>query len=274
MPDRDNWSAGMVLRWLLTNDREAVLSMAEDYGAVLVSGDRITPVRPKAWDDVARSPAINEGLSTEERAKITVLRATYEVIPAIDTIYEALRRGDLDAFARPNGSGDIARIEPIQWAGLRIHCLDGHDIAVPVDSERNPLPLLRPLADYLSGLVPPTSLPTVWPDPIFAAEQAMRLRSPATNASVTPAPPQAPQPRGGYFGALEEFIARFKPEAVARMSDDAVARQFVEYCEGLIGTGRSAPPLPRDRRNIARQVEKICHRLAAIGGKTAAPKTT
>jgi len=58
------------------------------------------------------------------------------------------------------------------------------------------------------------------------------------------------------------------------MSDDAVARRFVDYCERLTGAGKPAPPLPRDRRNIALQVEKIRERLAATRSKSAAPDTT
>jgi hypothetical protein len=79
--------------------------------------------------------------------------------------------------------------------------------------------------------------------------------------------------RGNYFGSLEQFIARKKSEVLARMSDDAVARQFEFYCEELKRAGTPAPPLPSDRRNIVRQVGKIRERLAASNTNRAAGTT-
>jgi hypothetical protein len=168
----------MLLRWVLTRDTEAVLAMVHDYGRLLVDGDTLTQRRPQTWDDVLRIYAIDESLPKEQRGPDAVAKTQLFVIPARLEIYSSLRCGGVTAWARPNGSGDIAEIVPIQWAGLRFRTLPGHDIAVPVDSEEIPLPLPRPLAAYLSGSVPAASLPTVWPDPLFLAEQAMRLWPP------------------------------------------------------------------------------------------------
>jgi len=33
MPDRDNWTAAMVLKWVLTRDQAAVPAMIDTYGA-------------------------------------------------------------------------------------------------------------------------------------------------------------------------------------------------------------------------------------------------
>ncbi len=176
----------MLLRWVLTRDSSAVLSMVNDYGGWWIAGDNVTRIQPHTWDDVIRDFCIDDSLPKKEKATAAVVKAELFVIPARNEIHSALRRGEIDCWARPNGSGDIVKIEPVQWAGLRFRTHDGHDIAVPVDSEKNPLPLPRPLADYLSGSVPPSSLPTVWPDPLFAAEQAMMLWQPRANASATP----------------------------------------------------------------------------------------
>jgi hypothetical protein len=183
----------MLLSLALTGDSEAVLSMLDDYGGAWVdlSTDASTPTRPRSWDDVSRAPA-------GESVRGAVLRAELHVIPAQEAIYSSLRRGELEGWARPNGSGNIVKIEPIQWAGLRFRSLDGHDIAFPVDSEGNWLPLPRPLADYLSCSVPATETPTVWPDPMFSPEQALqaleRWRSgPAVPLSCAP-PPATPHP--------------------------------------------------------------------------------
>jgi hypothetical protein len=175
VPDHDHWSAGMLLRWVLIRDRGSVLAMVDPYGMVVVEGDSVTRVQPEGWDDVLRAHSIDESLPTEEKAARAVVKAEMEIIPAQKRIYSALRRGELDGWARPNGSGAIVRIEPIQWTGLRFRLVLGRDIAIPIDSEFNPLPLPRPLSDYVTGLVPPHSTPTVWPDPLFSGEQATRL---------------------------------------------------------------------------------------------------
>jgi hypothetical protein len=189
MPDRDHWSASMLLCWVLTRDNNAVLSMLSDYGGSMVEGDNVTRIQPQTWDDVSRTHSIDYSLPKEERARDTVLKAHVFVIPAWEEIYSRLTHGEIDAWARPNGSGNIVKIEPIQWAGLRFHALEGHDIAAPVNTEQDPLTLPRPLADYLSGSVPRTNTPTVWPDPLFSAEQAMRVWPPCAAIPVSRAPP-------------------------------------------------------------------------------------
>jgi hypothetical protein len=184
MPNRDHWSASMLLHWVLTRDSDAVLSTVTHYGGWLVKGDTVARIQPQTWDDVIRAYSIDESLPKEEKAAEAVVRAKLFVIPAQQQIYSCLRRVAIDSWARPNGSGDIVKITPIQWAGLRFRGFKGHDIAVPVDSEQNPLPLPQPLGDYLSGSVPPTSMPTVWPDPLFLAEQAMKLWPPRDGVEV------------------------------------------------------------------------------------------
>jgi hypothetical protein len=202
MPDRDHWSASMLLRWVLTRDSEAVLSMVGDYGGLLVEGAKVFSIRPLTWDDVVRIYAIEESLPAEEKLTKAVMKAELEIIPAQQEVYGALRRGKLDAWARPNGSGDIEKIEPIQWAALRFRTHDGHDIAVPVDSEKRPLPLLRTLAEYLSGEVPATSRPTVWPDPLFPAEQATDIWPARAIDQGSRAPRQIEPLRGSGATAL------------------------------------------------------------------------
>jgi hypothetical protein len=174
MPDRDNWSASMLLCWVLSRDSERVLSMLKNYGGWRIEGDHAGRIRPQTWRDVTLAFSIDGSLPKEEKTAAAIVRTELFIIPAEEEIRSAWRRGEIDGWARRNGSGDIVKIEPIQWAGLRFRALEGHDIAVPVDSEQEPLPLPRPLADYLYGSVPATSTPTVWPDPLFPAKQVMR----------------------------------------------------------------------------------------------------
>ena len=98
-----------------------------------------------------------------------------------------MRRGDLDSWARPNGSGRTEKIDPVQWTGLKLRSRDGHVIAIPVDSEHNPLTLPYSFSEYMAGSVPVTSVPLAWPDPLFCAEQAMRLWSLSASSTVEPA---------------------------------------------------------------------------------------
>jgi hypothetical protein len=183
----------MLLRWVLTRDRAHVLTMADAYGSVRVEGDRVTRVRPESWDDVGRTYSINESLPPEEKIRTIVVKAEMEIIPAQKESYGSLRGGALESWARPNGSGDIVRIKPMDWTGLRFHSLDGRDIAIPVDSEYNPLRLPHPLAEYLIGTIPATTTPTAWPDPLFSAEQAINLWPPhepnALSERATPTNP-------------------------------------------------------------------------------------
>jgi hypothetical protein len=175
MPNDRHWSASMLLSWVLTPDIEAVHSMADEYGGWQIDGETAARIQPPSWDDVLRVYAIDDSLPKDERAREAARRAILFVIPARQKVFDALRSGAIEGWARPNGSGDIVKIEPIQWAGLRFRCFHGHDIAVPVDGEGEPLRLPRPLTDYLSGAVPRTFTPTVWPDPLFPGDQVMRL---------------------------------------------------------------------------------------------------
>ncbi len=108
-----------------------------------------------------------------------------------------------------------------------------------------------------------------WPEPRGATDSPEMASAPARGSSNSrrgrhgSSHGRQRTSRGAYFGALERFIMRLKSDAFARMSDNAVARQFEDYCVGLVGAGKSAPPLPRDRRNIANRVRKIRQRLEA-----------
>ena len=55
-------------------------------------------------------------------------------------------------------------------------------------------------------------------------------------------------------------MALHGPVLLARLSDDAIARQFVAENEKRKSEGKAASALPRDRRNIERQVSKIRER--------------
>jgi hypothetical protein len=182
IPNHQNWSAGMLLRWVLTRDRAAVLPMVDDYGARLIEGNSVKRIRPQGWDDVALAYYIDGSLPVEERLAAAVVRADRFVIPAKNEIYDRLREAKIYAQARRNGSGDIETIGPEQWGGLRFCSLEGRDIALPVDPERSPYPLACSLAAYLSGSVPAGDTPTVWVDPVFSAEEAMRLWPPKASS--------------------------------------------------------------------------------------------
>jgi hypothetical protein len=175
MPNDRHWSVSMLLEWVLTRDLDAVLSMADQYGGWLVDDEGGVRIQPSTLDDVMRTHSVDESLSEEERAREAVRRAELVILPARQEIFDALRAGTLDGWARPDGSGDMTKIAPIQWAGLRFYAIDGHDIALPVNSEAERLSLPRSLAEYLAGTAPANLTPTVWPDPVFLAEQAMSL---------------------------------------------------------------------------------------------------
>jgi hypothetical protein len=178
MPDRQNWTAAMVLKWILTRDAEAVLAMAADYGAVVVNLETrtSTEVRPATMADVDRAFVIDESIiDREEMTTKAVVRAELEVIPARREIHDALRQGRLEARARRNGRGDLVTIEPDQWLLLKIDSIAGHDLAIPVDLRQKPLPLPYSLDDYLAARVPIDATPTLWPDPLFRANQIEEL---------------------------------------------------------------------------------------------------
>jgi hypothetical protein len=223
MPNNRHWSASMLLEWVLSRNIEAVLSMADEYGGWRVDEEAAARIQPSTMDDVSRAHTIDEALPKDGKAREAVRRANLFVIPARQKIFDALRSGAIDGWARPNGSGDIARIEPIQWAGLRFRAMGGHDIALPVDSEGDPLDLPRPLAEYLAGTVPASLTPTVWPDPVFPAERAM---------SVWSKEEANPDRRPDDWG---EMGANTPQGAGAEKSDAALRRTAVERALKMLG---------------------------------------
>jgi hypothetical protein len=64
MPDRQNWTAAMVLEWVLSRDMQAVLAIAADHGAVEVDtvAKKVTEIRPASMRDVERTHAIDESI--------------------------------------------------------------------------------------------------------------------------------------------------------------------------------------------------------------------
>jgi hypothetical protein len=255
MPDRDHWSAGMVLRWVLVRDSDTVLSMLDSFGGVLVEREKVTPIRPLTWDRVVQVYAIDDSLPAEERMRQAVLRAELEIIPAQEKIYGALRRGVLDGWARPNGSGDYVKVEPIQWVGLRFRACDGHDFAVPVDSNQDRLPLPRPLADYLSALVPASDMPMVWVDPVLSGEQAMELW-PAASIENPRTLANAPGPKGGGRGA-KSVAWEVAEEILADTS-----RRPMRGHGRLTALARAVQPL-LEKRGHSREIDTIVKSIRA-----------
>jgi hypothetical protein len=96
-----------------------------------------------------------------------------------------------------------------------------------------------------------------WPGLLTTVMQA----EPAVAQAVEASAMASARNRGGqrltYVGALEQFMARFPDERLERIADDGVARRFVEYCTQQTEAGKPGPNLPRDRRNIEKQVAKI-----------------
>src|SRR5437016_5636450 len=111
MPDHDNWTAAMVLKWVLTRDLPTVLDMAESYGATAYSEDGISrPVLPEDVGAVMSAYCVDLELPPgQERTRKAVL-LSQKVIAAIEEIYGALQRGALEARARRNGIGDVETI--------------------------------------------------------------------------------------------------------------------------------------------------------------------
>ena len=170
MPDRDNWTAAMVLKWVLTRDLPTVHAMVELYGAKIISEDSLARLVPEDLNAVMLAYCVDLTLpSGEERAREAVPRSQ-RVIEAKAEIYRDLRRGKLDTRARRNGTGDIEKITSEQWLSLKLQSWNGHDLAVPIDVEQNTLHP-RPPADYLTGRVPIDTRPVVWPDPHFMAKR-------------------------------------------------------------------------------------------------------
>jgi hypothetical protein len=93
----------------LTRDIQAVLSIADEYGGWRVNEEAATRIRPSTWDDVLVAHVIDESLPKDEIAREAVKRPESFVILARQKIFDALRSGAIDGWARPNGSGDIAK---------------------------------------------------------------------------------------------------------------------------------------------------------------------
>jgi hypothetical protein len=184
MPDRDDWTAAMVLEWILSRDLSAVLSM-DVYGATAYDGDQAVPVRPRGWQDVQSEHLRKDLRPGESGVRETVRRGLTVVLPAMTSVYAKARIGRIQGFARRNGTGDLEQIPPYQWAGLRFCSFDGRDLAIPVNIDQTPLPLPQPPEDYFAGLVPMEAMPAVWPDPLFRADQVMELWPPVTPNQIS-----------------------------------------------------------------------------------------
>jgi hypothetical protein len=146
----------------------------------------------KTWNDVIAEYELNPPVppTTQNRELVSALIRSHSLTAATQLIYSALQRGTLEGYARRNGSGDVERIAPAEWTRLRFSGIDGHDLAVPADVKGEPLALMRPIADYLSGSVHPDEKPSVWVDPEFAAVQA-RKEWPAIRAGQEVREPEA-----------------------------------------------------------------------------------
>jgi hypothetical protein len=246
MPNNRHWSASMLLEWVLTRDIDAVLSMASQYGGWQVDDQGAARIQPFTLDDVTRTHSIDESLPKEERAREAVRRADSFILPARQEIFDALRAGTLDGWARPNGSGDLTKIGPVQWAGLRFRGVDGHDIALPVDSEGDLLSLPRPLTDYLAGTVPVPFPPTVWPDPVFLAEQAMRLWPKGQTDSSKGTFAAAP-----YEADMETIAAPQQRRSIPAISDFDLRLGWIPVSDALQIIGGDA--WPHVRKAIRRE---------------------
>jgi hypothetical protein len=62
--------------------------------------------------------------------------------------------------------------------------------------------------------------------------------------------------RGAYKGELANFMQRFKPQALAGLTDDQIAQRFADHVEARIKAGQSALELPQ-LRHVASQVGKL-----------------
>jgi hypothetical protein len=213
MPDRDNWTAAMVLRWVLTRDKGAVLPMSATYGLVGVFEDgTVSRLAPEDMDAVTLAYCTDPNLPAGEERAVTAVARSERVIAVKDAIYQALRRGTLEACARRNGTGDVEKIASNQWLSLKFQSWNGHDLAVPIDIEADVLDLPRTFENYVGGRVPANIVPTVWPDPLFIEDQVMQLW-PSCKSAQMEAAIEVPT-RSGDGLALSE-----PPEGRGRLSD-------------------------------------------------------
>jgi hypothetical protein len=177
MPDRKNWTAAMVLEWVLSHDMQAVLAIAAHHGAVEVDtvAKTVTEIRRASMQDVERTHAIQESISDQgERIARAIVWWEQKGIPARREVYDALKQGELEARARRNGRGDLVVIERDQWLSLKFYSVESHELALPVDINGQQLPLPFSFDNYLAAYAPIDATPTVWPDPLFRADQVMR----------------------------------------------------------------------------------------------------
>jgi hypothetical protein len=68
---------------------------------------------------------------------------------------------------------------------------------------------------------------------------------------------RSPKTRGAYKGDLSRYLARYKEDPFAKMSDDELAQLYQSDVKNRAKKGEILPRLPSDRRNIAAQVAKI-----------------
>jgi hypothetical protein len=92
------------------------------------------------------------------------------------------------------------------------------------------LSLPRPLADYSAGKVPASATPTVWPDPVFAAERAISLW-PADDANSCQLPVKPGSPAVAQRPSVEAQCASISPKLAA------VVEQLISN-RGWPGRGR------------------------------------
>ena len=59
----------MLLCWVLTRDKEAVLAMADEYGGWRIDGEAAERIQPSTWDDVLR--CCEPTLSTSRSQKMS-----------------------------------------------------------------------------------------------------------------------------------------------------------------------------------------------------------
>jgi hypothetical protein len=168
MPDRDNWTAAMVLKWVLTRDLPTVLAMVERYGAVIVSEDSVARAVPEDLDAVMIAYRVDPTLPPGKKKTRKAVLHSQRVIQAKAEIYRALRRGKLEARARRNGSGDVETIAPNQWLALKFQSWRGHDLAVPIGIERTFLTCLPRSNTILQVGCQPMS--ALWSGPIRTSQ--------------------------------------------------------------------------------------------------------
>jgi hypothetical protein len=262
MPDRENWTAAMVLKWVLTRDQAAVLAMADTYGAVGVFEDgTVSRLAPEDIDAVVIAYCIDPTLPPgEEKDALAVVRSQ-RAIAAKDEIYRALRRGELEARTRRNGAGDVETIAPSQWLSLKFKSWNGHDLAVPINVEQDVLNLPRAFEDYIGGKVPAEMSPAVWPDPVFAAEHVKKMWSAdERNREPADSQPRLVPDRSGEQANRPTSGAQTKCESwLRKIGTDELAKQPKPHWRSIARTefrGLSNRGFDRAWSNVAEEFPK------------------